>query len=193
MNRLGWMPSCRTTSSNCAKPPAGARKMRARLMQRANCPQQPVNSALEIHQFKVALKVAVDVYAHTRDSANQGHNSMILQETLMLPQRFFHTLGKTLLTVLMLCTLLLSSFPGHANQRDGREQRDQPDRRQEQPRARVSASQAAALVEQHYGGRVMNVQTRQTNGGVIYSVKILQSSGHMRTVNVDGQSGAILN
>ena len=63
----------------------------------------------------------------------------------------------------------------------------------ERPGARISASQAAALVQQRYGGKVMNVSTRQSGNGVVYGVKILQNSGHMRTVNVDGQTGAILN
>lgn len=101
----------------------------------------------------------------------------------------------------MFCILLTSSFTTQANPREFRDVREQraqperraPERRQEQSRARISASQAASMVEQRYGGKVMNVQTRQGNGDVIYSVKILQSSGHMRTVNVDGQSGAILN
>lgn len=101
------------------------------------------------------------------------------------------TPGKSITFVLVLCSLLLfTSMPASANVRgEGRDQRE-PER---QERARISASQAAQIVEQRYGGRVMNVQTRQGNGGIIYSVKILQSSGHMRTVNVDGQSGAILN
>lgn len=106
--------------------------------------------------------------------------------------RSHHNRGNALLPTLALCTLLMASFAVEANPRgEGREQ-PQPER-QEQARARISASQAAKIVEQRYGGKIMNVQTRQSSGGVIYSVKILQSSGHMRTVNVDGQSGAILN
>lgn len=104
-----------------------------------------------------------------------------------------HNRGKALLaTLALLCSLLMVNVTVEANSRsEGREQRD-PERR-EQTRARISASEAARIVEQRYGGKVMNVQTRQGNGGVVYSVKILQSSGHMRTINVDGQSGAILN
>jgi hypothetical protein len=58
---------------------------------------------------------------------------------------------------------------------------------------RRDKGQAAAIVQQRYGGKVMNVSTRQTGNGVVYGVKILQNSGHMRTVSVDGQTGAILN
>lgn len=99
--------------------------------------------------------------------------------------------SNTLANVLTLCTLLLVWTDSYASPRG--EERAQAERRQEQARPRISASQAASLVEQRIGGKVMNVQTRQGNGRVTYSVKILQSSGHMRTVNVDGQTGAILN
>jgi uncharacterized membrane protein YkoI len=120
---------------------------------------------------------------------------LIPQELNMLPLHSRLKYGKFFIHGLALCLLLASSFATLANPRDSRESRErrEPERRQEQPRARISASQAAAMVEQRYGGKVMNVQARQGNSGVIYSVKILQSSGHMRTVNVDGQSGAILN
>jgi uncharacterized membrane protein YkoI len=129
---------------------------------------------------------------------------LIPQELNMLPLHSRLKYGKFFIHGLALCLLLASSFATHANPGDSRESREhrepraqserrEPERRQEQPRARISASQAAAMVEQRYGGKVMNVQARQGNSGVIYSVKILQSSGHMRTVNVDGQSGAILN
>lgn len=112
----------------------------------------------------------------------------------MLPLRARHHWSKLFTLALVLCVLLFTSFASQANPRmNERQQREQPERRQEQARARISAAQAAALVEQRYGGKVMGVQTRQSGGGVVYSVKILQSSGHMRTVNVDGQSGAILN
>lgn len=118
-----------------------------------------------------------------------------------------HNRGKALLATLALCSLLMVNTAEANSRGEGREQREpgrrehrEPERREqreperrEQTRARISASEAARIVEQRYGGKVMNVHTRQRNGGVIYSVKILQSSGHMRTINVDGQSGAILN
>lgn len=117
------------------------------------------------------------------------------------------SLASKLALPLALC-LTLAAGQVLANDRDGRQQdrryddrryddrrnedRRNEDRRSEQ-RAQISPAQAAAIVEQRYGGRVMNVTSRQGRSGPIYSVKILQSSGHMRTVNVDGQTGAILN
>lgn len=89
----------------------------------------------------------------------------------------------------LLLALTLGSFHQIASAEPRRDQGSQ----EERPRARVSASQAASIVQQRYGGKVMNVSTRQSGNGVVYGVKILQTSGHMRTVNVDGQTGAILN
>lgn len=91
--------------------------------------------------------------------------------------------------VIIWLALTLGSFHQLASAEPRRDQSNQ----EERPRARISASQAAAIVAKRYGGKVMNVSTRQSGGGVIYGVKILQNSGHMRTVNVDGQTGAILN
>lgn len=84
---------------------------------------------------------------------------------------------------------------------DGRKNQDhsphsrrvQEERKPEQARPRISASQAVAIVQQRYDGKVLNVSTNQGKNSVTYNVKILQSSGHMRTIKVDGQSGAILN
>lgn len=60
-----------------------------------------------------------------------------------------------------------------------------------QPRARISASRAAAIVQKQYGGKVMNVRTRDRGDRVIYRVKLLVE-GRMRSVSVDGNSGKIL-
>ena len=91
--------------------------------------------------------------------------------------------------IIALLTMTLGSLHSTASAEPRRDKGSQ----EERPRARISASQAAAIVQQRYGGKVMTVSTRQSGNGVIYGVKILQNSGHMRTVNVDGQTGAILN
>lgn len=109
----------------------------------------------------------------------------------MLPPRLFHFRGKLIAIVIMLLALLLVSLNSQANQ--SKPQPRQDNVRQEQVRAKLSASQAADRVQRQYGGKVMGVQTRQSNGTVIYSVKILQPSGHMRTVNVNGNTGAFVN
>jgi uncharacterized membrane protein YkoI len=111
----------------------------------------------------------------------------------MQPQRTSKNPSKLTCVLLLLCSCLLANTQSLAKSRDDNRQNRNEQAHQEQPRARISASQAAELVKRQYGGKVMNVQTRQSNSGVVYSVKILQTSGHMRTVNVDGQSGAILN
>lgn len=118
---------------------------------------------------------------------------MLSRSFLQQPQSRSKTLG---LCALLILGLLATSLDVNANpreQREDREQRGQTEQRQQPARARISAAQAAATVEQRYGGKIIGVQTRQTNGRTIYSVKVLQNSGHMRTVQVDGQTGAIVN
>jgi uncharacterized membrane protein YkoI len=60
-------------------------------------------------------------------------------------------------------------------------------------RPRISPAQAAAIAQKRHGGKVMNVNAQQSGGTVVYRVRILQDSGHMRTVTVNGETGAILN
>lgn len=59
--------------------------------------------------------------------------------------------------------------------------------------AQIAGADAAEIVRQRYGGRVMGVNTRQQDGRIIYQVRILQDDGRMRTINVDGQTGKISN
>ncbi|WP_341937653.1 PepSY domain-containing protein [Marinimicrobium sp. C2-29] len=61
-----------------------------------------------------------------------------------------------------------------------------------QSEERISASQAAAIVQKHYGGKVLKVQSTQKNGRLIYRVKILLDNGRVRNVGVDAQSGRLL-
>lgn len=58
--------------------------------------------------------------------------------------------------------------------------------------ARLSPAQAAALVQKHFGGRVLKVDAFEHGGRIIYRVKILQQDGRIRTINVDSQSGKVL-
>lgn len=57
---------------------------------------------------------------------------------------------------------------------------------------KLSPAQAAALVRSKLGGQVMSVNRQQSDAGVIYGVKLL-NSGRMRVINVDGQTGQLLN
>jgi hypothetical protein len=56
----------------------------------------------------------------------------------------------------------------------------------------VSPAEAAELVRNNIGGQVMSVHTHTKDSGVIYGVKVL-NAGRMRVINVDGQTGQLLN
>lgn len=56
----------------------------------------------------------------------------------------------------------------------------------------ISPAEAAELVRSNLGGQVMSVNTQQADSGVIYGVKVL-NAGRMRVINVDGQTGQLLN
>jgi len=60
------------------------------------------------------------------------------------------------------------------------------------PAPRLSPAEAAELVRNKVGGQVMSVNTQQNDTGVIYGVKVL-NAGRMRVINVDGQTGQLLN
>lgn len=57
---------------------------------------------------------------------------------------------------------------------------------------RVSPAQAATLVRTQVGGQVMSVNSRRGDSGIVYRVKVL-NDGHMRVIEVDGQTGQLLN
>ncbi|AQT62066.1 hypothetical protein CBP51_06230 [Cellvibrio mixtus] len=57
---------------------------------------------------------------------------------------------------------------------------------------KLSPAQAAALVRAKVGGQVMSVNSQRSESGVIYGVKVL-NDGRMRVINVDGQTGQLLN
>lgn len=60
------------------------------------------------------------------------------------------------------------------------------------PPPRVSPAEAAELVRRKVGGQVMSVNTQHYDTGVVYGVKVL-NAGRMRVINVDGQTGRLLN
>ena len=57
--------------------------------------------------------------------------------------------------------------------------------------ADIGPDQAAAIVRDRTGGRVLGVRAVTRNGRTIYQVKVLKN-GHVRVYNVDGASGNIL-
>lgn len=60
------------------------------------------------------------------------------------------------------------------------------------PEPAISPAEAAELVRTKVGGQVMSVNTRHDDTGVVYGVKTL-NAGRMRVINVDGQTGQLLN
>lgn len=57
---------------------------------------------------------------------------------------------------------------------------------------RFTPAEAAELVRNKVGGQVMSVNTLHNDDGVVYGVKVL-NAGRMRVINVDGQTGQLLN
>lgn len=53
----------------------------------------------------------------------------------------------------------------------------------------ISAKQAANIVKQKYGGKVLNVTTLKDKSG--YKVKLLKDNGHIISVFVNGKTGKI--
>lgn len=106
----------------------------------------------------------------------------------MLPPHSWPTTRKLLFIALLWCSLLAVSSVSQASNQPQHESV-----RQQSQGVALSAAEAADRVQRQFGGKVMGVQTRQSNGITVYSVKILQSSGHMRTVNVNAHTGAIMN
>jgi uncharacterized membrane protein YkoI len=56
----------------------------------------------------------------------------------------------------------------------------------------ISPTEAAQRAQLHAEGQVMNVRTFQEDDKTLYGVKLLQKNGRMKTVNVDANSGEIV-
>ncbi|NQY34752.1 MAG: PepSY domain-containing protein [Alteromonadaceae bacterium] len=54
-----------------------------------------------------------------------------------------------------------------------------------------SSQQAAKLVKQRYGGKVLKVSKKNVNGHSGYKVKLIKSNGHVVTIIVDAQTGRL--
>ncbi|MGH6635516.1 MAG: PepSY domain-containing protein [Gammaproteobacteria bacterium] len=57
--------------------------------------------------------------------------------------------------------------------------------------ARIGQGQAVAFARQATGGRVLDVQTQNMGGRVVYLVKVLMPDGRVRIIAVDGETGQI--
>jgi uncharacterized membrane protein YkoI len=60
------------------------------------------------------------------------------------------------------------------------------------PRGGISLAQATAIAQGRYQGRVVRAAQFMQGDRVVYEIRILGNDGTVRTVLVDGQTGAIL-
>jgi uncharacterized membrane protein YkoI len=60
-------------------------------------------------------------------------------------------------------------------------------------RQRMSLDEAAAMVRDRFGGRVIRAESRRGNDGhTIHEIRLLLENGRVRTVRVDAESGRII-
>lgn len=55
----------------------------------------------------------------------------------------------------------------------------------------MSAQQAARIVKNRFGGKVLKVSSSGSRSNPSYRVKLLKDNGHVISVNVDAESGRI--
>ena len=60
-------------------------------------------------------------------------------------------------------------------------------------RGSIGRDEAAATARSATGGRVLSVDPQQRRGRTIYRVKVLLKGGRVRVLNIDGQTGELLN
>ena len=58
--------------------------------------------------------------------------------------------------------------------------------------AAVSMEQAVKMTEQRYNARVVKAQTQKDDGRTVYVLRLLDDSGHVRTVRVDAATGSVM-
>lgn len=132
-------------------------------------------------------------------------NAFLLEFVMLYSKTFCLRLGSVPQTLILLATLLLSCQLGIAQTNDliggdmGLPSSDADnsliDTDTIAPTASepsISPAEAAELVRNKVGGQVMSVNTQQDDTGVVYGVKVL-NAGRMRVINVDGQTGQLLN
>ena len=56
----------------------------------------------------------------------------------------------------------------------------------------VSMEQAVKMTEQRYHARVVKAQAQKDDGHTVYVLRVLDDSGHVRTVRVDAAPGSVL-
>lgn len=74
----------------------------------------------------------------------------------------------------------------HDDENRGKQEGQQ---RVERPRARISLDQAVAMAERRYHARVVRADSRESDGRIVYVLRLLNESGRVWTVKVDATSG----
>src|SRR5690625_5528527 len=81
----------------------------------------------------------------------------------------------------LLSALLLAAAAGPGAPLTHAQPASTPNQNARAASSQVTAAGAAEIVRQQYGGRIMDVQTRQRDGRIIYQVRVLQDDGRMRS------------
>ena len=91
---------------------------------------------------------------------------------------------------LLFITLVLATGCGFAKAADKQQSQSNDVQSQQQVQA-LDKSQAGQLALQQLGGKILKIQSQNNQGKQGYKVKLLQSSGHVKQVWVDANSGKI--
>lgn len=86
----------------------------------------------------------------------------------------------------VLIALLLAIAPLHANAA-----RSLPVATQQAQSRSLSLNEAATMVQQRVGGRVLAADTKQSNGKTYYQIRVLVKKGQVKVYRVDPESGRI--
>ena len=96
----------------------------------------------------------------------------------------------TLRSPLLSIALVLAIGCGFAHAADKQQSQSNGMQSQQQAQA-LNKSQAGKLALQQLGGKILKIQSQNNHGQQGYKVKLLQSSGHVKQVWVDANSGKI--
>lgn len=99
--------------------------------------------------------------------------------------------GRYSCAVLVAAALLLGTVTVRVQAGDGVRAPVAEDASTPSPRS-LSLDQAVRLIEQRYRGRVVRAETEQDAGRTLYLLRVLDEGGHVWSVRVDADSGAVL-
>lgn len=68
-----------------------------------------------------------------------------------------------------------------------KDKRNEPTRRK-----RISLDQGAARVQRQTGGKILSADIIEGKNGLVYRIKVLLPSGHVRVYRVDPETGTLL-